>query len=101
MPPVSLVAGLAAVGVLVVAADARAEPSACGDRAKLVDKLAERYAEVPVSRGLTRHGAVLEVFASPNGSFTVILTRPDGVSCLVATGEAWHEIPIQDVENKA
>ena len=44
--------------------------------------------------GLTESGAVLEVLASTVGSWTILITRPDGVSCVVTSGEAWDTVPL-------
>jgi hypothetical protein len=43
--------------------------------------------------GLVSNGAVLEVLTSDKGSWTIIVTRPDGTSCVVAAGEAWENLP--------
>ena len=43
--------------------------------------------------GLTSTGSMLEVLTSPaGGSWTVIMTMPNGVSCLVAAGENWESV---------
>jgi hypothetical protein len=40
----------------------------------------------------SRFGRLLEVFATGSGStWTIVMTRPDGTSCVVASGEAWPE----------
>ncbi len=43
--------------------------------------------------GLASNGAVIEVLASPSGSFTIILTQPNGLSCVMAAGENWENLP--------
>jgi len=65
----------------------------CVPREAVFDKLRESYAEVPAFRGVTASGALLEVLVGPSGSFTVFLTRPDGLTCPVATGEGWRDVP--------
>ena len=35
----------------------------------------------------------LEVLASDGGTWTIIVTRLAGRSCVVASGEAWEEVP--------
>jgi hypothetical protein len=43
---------------------------------------------------LSRNGNVLEVLKSDKaGTWTIIVTRPNGMSCVVASGEAWEELP--------
>ncbi len=63
----------------------------CGSRTELVGKLKNQYSERPVAGGLATNGGILEVLASPNGnSWTIVLTMPDGTSCLVAAGKNWQ-----------
>ena len=68
---------------------ALAQP-ACGERAKFTLKLEQSFAEHPVAMGLTDKGAVLEVFAPKKGSWTFLITMPDGLTCVVASGESWE-----------
>lgn len=65
---------------------------ACGERAKFMIKLEESFAELPVAMGLTDKGAVLEVFASKNGSWTFLLTMPNGMTCVMDSGQAWETV---------
>lgn len=64
----------------------------CGDRATVLRQLAAKYAEAPVSMGLTNTGAVLEVLTSDSGTWTVLVTTPQGVACLMAAGEHWEPV---------
>jgi hypothetical protein len=66
---------------------------ACGERTALAAELEARYAERPVARGLTLRGDLAEVFASPGGTFTILITRPDGRTCAIAAGEGWAAEP--------
>ena len=96
-PPMRRTMTLALLGLLSAPAPAfGAVPSqahmVCAPRGNVAARLAERYSEVPGSRGVLRSGEVIEVFVSPAGSFTVIITRPDGVSCVLAAGEDWQEL---------
>ena len=65
----------------------------CGDRGTVIASLEKTYSEKPVSMGLAGNGAVIEVLAAPSGSFTIILTRPNGLSCVMAAGENWEDLP--------
>ena len=59
---------------------------------KLVEMLDGRYSEKPVAAGLEAGGRLFEVFATPDGStWTMVLTTPQGSSCVVAVGEEWQE----------
>ncbi len=65
----------------------------CGERRAVVANLEQTYSEAPVSIGLASNGAVIEVLASPSGSFTIVLTQPNGLSCVMAAGENWENLP--------
>jgi hypothetical protein len=88
----------AAMMAALLPASVRAEDS-CADRDKIVAKLGSEYNETAGSRGLTHKGAVLEIFTSREGSWTIIVTTPTaGIglrSCLVAHGESWESLPLQ------
>ena len=59
-------------------------------RDEVVAQLGDRYQEAPVAGGIATNGNILEVFVSPDGlSLTIIVTRPDGMSSVVAEGEGW------------
>jgi hypothetical protein len=75
------------------AGSAAAAPAACGPRADVLAQLARQYDEVPKAVGLANGGNLVEVLASSDGAtWTIILTSPKGISCLVAAGEAWREL---------
>ena len=66
--------------------------SNCGPRNTVLAQLQKRYAEVPVAMGLASNGSVIEVLVAPSGSFTIILTIPSGLACVMAAGEAWERL---------
>ena len=75
-----------------------AQPT-CGDRSQFVKMLGEKYSEAPVSMGLASNGNVIEVFSTVGGtSWTLLMTMPDGRSCLVATGESW--MPVTQISGR-
>ena len=76
---------LAALLVFSYPAQAQSE---CYDHAKLVELLRQKYNEKFIGRG-TSTGVIVELFVSPNGSWTIIYTAPSGQSCPVITGENW------------
>jgi hypothetical protein len=65
----------------------------CGARMDLVRDLKKEFAEDPIAMGLARTGAMVEVFSSATGSFSILMTQPSGTSCVVATGEGWEDLP--------
>jgi len=78
---------------LMVAAPVFAQP-ACTSRSDVVSQLQARFKEAPVALGLTNTGSVVEVLANDKGTtWTIIITNPSGVSCLIAAGEGWENMP--------
>ena len=58
----------------------------CMGRAAVVDWLKSKYDEEPVLQGVSGL-SLFEVFASPVGqTWTLIVTHPNGLSCLVGSG---------------
>src|SRR5210317_1312382 len=65
----------------------------CGPRELVVSRLAEGYGETRQSMGLGANNAVIEVFASDeSGTWTITVTTPNGMTCLVASGQAFEEL---------
>lgn len=65
----------------------------CGPRELVLSRLAEGYGETRQSMGLGANNAVIEVFASDeSGTWTITVTSPNGVTCLVASGQAFEEL---------
>lgn len=65
----------------------------CAPRDMIVDRLAEKYGESRQSMGLGANNAVVEVFASEEtGTWTITVTSVHGVTCLVASGQAFESI---------
>lgn len=64
----------------------------CGMRDKVIAKLQADYSEQLTAGGYQTSKSVMEVWTSTeNGTFTVLLTNPNGVSCIVATGTGWFQ----------
>lgn len=64
----------------------------CGDRDEIVARLQSGYQERASAIGLSGNGGVVELWKSEKGSWTLLLTRPGGVSCLMAAGEHWQAV---------
>lgn len=69
----------------------------CGPSGKLAEILTENHHETVVGQGIGLDGAsAVQVWASPGGkSFTIVLVRPQGLSCILADGAEWdhREMP--------
>ena len=75
---------------------AGAQTAACGERSAVLTTLKGKYAEKPESMGLAGNGTVVEVLSSEDGTWTIIMTAPNGVSCLLAAGDYWRRLPKQE-----
>jgi hypothetical protein len=88
---------------LAAATPAQADPltaqPACQSRDDISQLLTQRFDEVPTALGLQSNGHLIQVFVSKDGqTWTIVTTRPDGISCIVALGQHWQalEIPAPD-----
>lgn len=64
-----------------------------GSRAAVVERLASGYGETRQSVGIGANNAMVEVYASnETGSWTILVTMPTGMSCLVASGQSFEEV---------
>ncbi len=83
---------LALVLLLGVQSSASAQ-SVCAAHAEVRRQLGSAYSETQVAIGLASNGGVVEVFSTDDGaSWTIVMTMPTGMSCVVAAGEAWEQI---------
>lgn len=79
-----------ALGAVFLWPHAGQAQAACSARTAALEYLAENYHEAPVARGVLSSGQVIELLLNETGGFTIILTLPDGQSCLVGAGEGWQ-----------
>ncbi|MGC1503461.1 MAG: hypothetical protein WA782_04895 [Sulfitobacter sp.] len=65
----------------------------CAPREAVMDRLAEGYGETRQSIGLGSNNAMVEVYASAEtGSWTITVTAPGGLTCLVASGQSFETV---------
>lgn len=93
---IPLLRAVTAIGLLALGPAGRADEvgNACAAHADVVRKLADRFGETRTSIGLHKDDAVVEVFSSAaTGTWTIIVTGADGMSCLLAAGQRWEQFP--------
>lgn len=83
----------ATLGLALTIALPAAAQTVCGDRGEIVRHLEQNFKEGTVALGLAGNGGLLEVLASEAGTWTIIVTRPTGLSCVLATGQSWEQLP--------
>ena len=95
MSGIHLCLGLVAFAVLCPADRAMAQQvtRTCGDRERIVAGLASRYGETRQSIGLGSKNQVVETWASDEtGTWTITVTHPNGLTCLMASGQAFEAV---------
>ena len=81
---------IATVATAAFTAGAQAGP-ACGKRGDVLAQLSQRYHEAPVGVGLAGNGGLIELLTAGTGStWTLIITMPNGPTCLLAAGQDWE-----------
>ncbi len=88
------------VGVILVSSVAMAQVQ-CGQRDKIVELLTVKYKEAPIATGVSSEGSLIEVLSTHDwDTWTLIVTSPDGNSCLIDSGQGWrakpHELDIAE-----
>lgn len=96
-----LALALAVVATTATTADAQRQN--CAPRELVVKRLAEKYGESRQSIGMGQQGMVMETFASnESGSWTITVTTPNGMTCLVASGQSYEvlaeALPVVDTD---
>ncbi|MGI9415145.1 MAG: hypothetical protein ACR2PM_15830 [Hyphomicrobiales bacterium] len=68
-----------------------AHAAECGKHDKVIQFLGAKYKEQRKAMGLVSNRGVMELYVSEKtGTWTVLLTNTDGVSCIVAAGESYE-----------
>lgn len=78
---------------LLLAAPAAADEQpqgVCAERAAIVEALARQWDETRISLALSGAGSVIEIYVSPAGTWSAVVTKPDGRSCIVESGTGWE-----------
>ncbi|SNY48405.1 hypothetical protein SAMN06297129_1437 [Pseudooceanicola antarcticus] len=79
--------------LLPLSASAQGSRQACAPREVVVNRLAEGYGETRRSIGIGSNNAMVEVFASDDsGTWTITMTSPQGITCLIASGQAFESL---------
>lgn len=83
-----------AVSVLaLLATPALAQPPPCAPAGDLLRHLDGKYGERPAGRGLSNRGVLVLLTRSADGaSWTLVALLPDGMACLIDSGEDWQAV---------
>ena len=89
-----LVVVMVAFTALVIGNRAAHAQSSCDVRKSLLAKLDNGYSEKPVAVGLASSGNVVELLISSDGTWTILVTKPNGIACVAAVGEEWYDLEL-------
>ena len=65
----------------------------CAKRDIVIEKLSANYGEAFGGGGLQNSNRVFEVwFSEEKGTWTILMTRADGVTCIMASGTNWRDV---------
>ena len=79
--------------ILVFATESAFAETFCAPRNDLIEYLRDAYREVPTASGTTAGGNRVEILVSRDGSWTLIVTTPEGRSCAEVAGNGWRSRP--------
>lgn len=95
-----LLAALAAAFLLP--APAWGQQGCMDSRMQAAMRLADKYGERPVMRGLRQDGTMLEIYVNPEtGAWTAVVSEPNGRACQVDEGKAFRNLVYPYVGPKA
>ena len=81
------------LGIAVTTLPAQAQTK-CTTRTNMVTELTEKYGEVNQGVGIQSAQQLIEVWSSKKtGSWTIIASHANGMSCIMATGHNWTDNP--------
>jgi hypothetical protein len=70
----------------------------CGKRAEVLAGFAKAYHEVQSAIGIADSGGLIEVLVSPSGTWTMVVTKPGGLTCIIGSGRDWNTRPVVGTE---
>jgi len=65
----------------------------CADRTAVIEKLTKKFGETRRSMGLAANSGIVELHASDDtGSWTITVTHPNGITCLITAGGSFETV---------
>ena len=84
---------LAALLAVMLSAEPAQALGMCGLRADFIKALSDKYQETGKALGIAGQVNLVEIFASKAGTWTILVTTPQGKTCMIAAGNSWEELP--------
>ncbi len=98
---ISVVVAFAFALLLPTAATVKAQP-VCMPHDDFRVELHRNFSESPVAIAIASNGALIELYANHDrSSWTLVMTRPAGISCVLVAGEEWNDLRKREEERIA
>ncbi len=98
---ISVVVAFAFALLLHTAATVKAQP-VCMPHDDFRVELHRNFSESPVAIAIASNGALIELYANRDrSSWTLVMTRPAGISCVLVAGEEWNDLRKREEERIA
>ena len=82
---------IAAIGAALALSTLSAQAQlVCGGHSDVVAGLARAFQQKQVGYGVVGQAAIVEIYVSASGTWTMLVTDVKGRSCILATGEGWE-----------
>ncbi len=89
-----VLASAVAFAAVTVLAPLQANAAECGAHKKVTAFLGNKYKEQVAAMGLVSNKGFMQLFVADTGTWTVLLTTPEGISCIVAAGDSYEKAPL-------
>lgn len=86
-------AGCFMFGAAAVVSPTPVHAAECGKHENVIAFLGKKYKEQLQAMGLVSNKGFMQLFVAETGTWTVILTTPQGISCIVAAGDNYEANP--------
>ncbi len=86
--------GFLAIGILTAGSHvvSAQQSNMCTSRTAMKNALEGKYQEQRKGFGVASEVGVMEFFVSASGSWTVIMSMANGMSCIIAAGKDWQDM---------
>jgi hypothetical protein len=64
----------------------------CGPRSMLLASLETGNGQTTAAIALTEYGDVMEMVTAADGSWSMVISNPGGLSCVMLSGQGWQEV---------
>ena len=86
---------IAAIGTALALSTLSAQAQfICGGHSDLVAGLARAFQQKQIGYGVVGEAAIVEIYVSANGTWSMLVTDVQGRSCIFATGDGWENTAI-------